>query len=109
MIPDIIEMDELQTRQRREGSYYAFASFFQKLGTGFAIWLMGQAMTWTGYITPSSTVPIPVQPEGALISIRLFASVLPAVLLIVSILFAWRYPISREVHRDMLARLDERK
>jgi GPH family glycoside/pentoside/hexuronide:cation symporter len=44
MIPDIIEQDELRTGQRREGSYYAFVSFFQKLGTGLALWGMGQAL-----------------------------------------------------------------
>jgi len=43
MIPDIIETDELKTGERREGSFYAFASFFQKLGTGVAIWALGQA------------------------------------------------------------------
>ena len=36
MVPDIIEFDQLQTGERREGSYYAFASFFQKLATGVA-------------------------------------------------------------------------
>jgi GPH family glycoside/pentoside/hexuronide:cation symporter len=109
MIPDIIEMDELECGQRREGSFYAFASFFQKLGTGFAIWLMGQALAWTGYITPNQAVPLPAQPPGAINTIRLFISVLPAVLLVISILFAWRYPISREAHRDMLAQLAERE
>jgi GPH family glycoside/pentoside/hexuronide:cation symporter len=41
MIPDISETDELKTGERREGSFYAFASFFQKLGTGVAIWALG--------------------------------------------------------------------
>jgi GPH family glycoside/pentoside/hexuronide:cation symporter len=44
MIPDIVECDQLETGQRREGSYYAFASFFQKLGTGAALWAMAQAL-----------------------------------------------------------------
>lgn len=109
MIPDIIEMDELECGQRREGSFYAFASFFQKLGTGFAIWLMGQALAWTGYITPDPSLPLPEQPAAAVNAIRLFISILPAALLFISILFAWRYPISREVHRDMLVQLARRE
>ncbi|HNO06162.1 MAG TPA: MFS transporter, partial [Flavobacteriales bacterium] len=44
MIPDIIEHDQVQTGQRREGSYYAFASFFQKLATALALWGMGQSL-----------------------------------------------------------------
>jgi GPH family glycoside/pentoside/hexuronide:cation symporter len=112
MIPDIVELDEIQTGQRREGSFYAFASFFQKLGTGFAIWLMGQVLAMTGYITPVLGEALPVQPPEAVEAIRLIISVVPAVLLFISILFAWRYPVSRESHhqlREQLAhRLDEK-
>jgi GPH family glycoside/pentoside/hexuronide:cation symporter len=39
MVPDVVEYDELRSGQRREGSYYAFASFFQKLA-GVALWAM---------------------------------------------------------------------
>ena len=108
MIPDIIEMDELECGQRREGSFYAFASFFQKLGTGFSIWLLGQALAWSGYITPTAGAALPEQPVEAVNAIRLFISVLPAAMLLISILFAWRYPISREAHKEMLAQLAER-
>jgi glycoside/pentoside/hexuronide:cation symporter, GPH family len=101
MVPDIIEYDELKTGQRREGSYYAFASFFQKLATGAAIWAMGQALALTGYITPPSSGPLPTQPAAAVQVIRLFAGPIPALLLVLAILCAWRYPISRERHRAM--------
>jgi GPH family glycoside/pentoside/hexuronide:cation symporter len=109
MVPDIIEYDEVQTGQRREGSYYAFASFFQKLATGAAIWSMGQALALTGYMTPTSGEPLPVQPEAAVQAIRLFMGPVPVLLLVLAILFAWRYPISRERHRalrDQLAARD---
>jgi glycoside/pentoside/hexuronide:cation symporter, GPH family len=99
MIPDIVECDQLETGQRREGSYYAFASFFQKLGTGAALWAMAQALALTGYVTPSGNGPLPVQPEQAVTAIRVFMGPVPTVLLLLSILFAWRYPITRESHR----------
>jgi len=105
MIPDIIEYDQLQTGQRREGEYYAFASFFQKLATALAIWAMGQALAVTGYITPTVEVPLPVQPEAVINAIRLFTGPVPTVLLVLSILFAWGYPIDRERHRAMRAEL----
>jgi GPH family glycoside/pentoside/hexuronide:cation symporter len=99
MVPDIIEVDQLQTGRRREGSYYAFASFFQKLGTGAAIWAMGQLLAFTGYVTPSVTGPLPTQPQQAVQAIRAFAGPVPAALLVLAIVFAWRYPITRESHR----------
>ncbi len=108
MVPDIIEHDQVQTGQRRAGSYYAFASFFQKLGTGAAIWAMGQALAFAGYITPNANAPTPLQPMQAIQAIRIFAGPLPAVLLTAAILFALRYPISREAHRSLLNQIAER-
>ena len=102
MIPDIIEQDELRTGQRREGSYYAFVSFFQKLGTGLALWGMGQALALTGYITPVEGQPLPVQPPAAVQMIRWTMGVVPVILLALAILMAARYSITRESHQAML-------
>ncbi len=108
MVPDIIEYDQLRTGQRREGSYYAFASFFQKLATGLAIWGMGQALAWAKYITPTASEPLPVQPPQAIQAIRFFAGPMPAILLLLAIVCAWFYPISRESHKAVLEQLAER-
>jgi GPH family glycoside/pentoside/hexuronide:cation symporter len=107
MIPDIIEHDQLATGQRREGSFYALASFFQKLGTGAALWLMGQIFAFTGYINPSPGASLPVQPEEAVLAIRWFASIIPTILLVFAILFAWKYSISREAHGKILEQLKD--
>ena len=109
MIPDVIEFDQLQTGQRREGSYYAFASFFQKLAAGVAIWSMGQALALANYINPSAADPLPVQPAEVIQAIRLFMGPVPAVLLIIAIIFAWRYPITREKHQGLCEELAAEK
>ncbi len=109
MLPDIIEHDQARTGRRREGSFYAFASFFQKLGTGAAIWAMGQVLAWTGYVTPAPGGPLPAQPGEAVTAIRFFAGPVPAALLMLAIVFAWRYPISREQHRSLLEELAGRE
>jgi len=108
MIPDIVEYDQVRSGQRREGSYYAFASFFQKLATGVSLWAMGQALGMTGYITPIPSQPLPVQPEAAVNAIRIFAGPVPAVLLFLAVLFAWKYSITRESHQATLQELAER-
>jgi len=99
MIPDVVEFDQLRTGERREGSYYAFASFFQKMAAGIAIWAMGQALAFANYITPSAADPLPLQPVEAVQAIRIFMGPVPAVLLIFAVLFAWRYPLTREKHQ----------
>ncbi len=105
MMPDVMEVDELQTGMRREGIFYGFMVFLQKA----SIALAGLAVTWTlsftGYITPTDAVPVPVQPDDVLRAIRFFIGPVPAVILAVSLVIAWRYPITRQVHADMLAAL----
>jgi glycoside/pentoside/hexuronide:cation symporter, GPH family len=108
MIPDIIEIDQAKTGERREGSYYAFASFFQKLATGLAVWGMGQALAFAQYITPVEGAPLPVQPAQAVNVIRIFMGPVPAVLLILSILFAWRIKVTRESHQALVEELQNR-
>jgi GPH family glycoside/pentoside/hexuronide:cation symporter len=105
MVPDIIEFDQADTGERREGSYYAFASFFQKLATGIAIWGMGLALAATGYITPVQGQPLPDQPVAAVNAIRIFMGPIPAVLLILAIIFALRYNITRQSHHEMVEKL----
>ena len=109
MVPDVVEYDEIRSGQRREGSYYAFASFFQKLATGVALWGMGQALAMTGYITPPLSGPLPAQPEAAVNAIRIFTGPIPAALLFLAVLFAWKYSITRESHQATLQELAERE
>jgi glycoside/pentoside/hexuronide:cation symporter, GPH family len=109
MIPDVVEYDQLSTGERREGSYYAFASFFQKLAAGIAIWAMGQALAYANYINPTAADPLPIQPPEAVQAIRLFMGPVPAVLLIVAVLFAWRYPLTRERHEQICSEIAEKE
>ena len=109
MVPDVVEHDQAQTGQRREGSYYAFASFFQKLATGASLWMMGMALAQTGYLTPPYSGPLPVQPQSAVDAIRFFVGPVPAVLLIGAVIFAWRYPITRESHQATLEQLADKE
>jgi GPH family glycoside/pentoside/hexuronide:cation symporter len=109
MVPDIIEYDQVSTGQRREGSYYAFASLFQKLATGMAIWALGMVLAFTGYITPELGAPLPEQPAEAVLAIRIAMTLVPIVLLVLAILCAWRYPITRERHRALRDELAARE
>ncbi len=105
MVPDIIEFDQAETGERREGSYYAFFSFFQKAATGMVIWTMGQALAATGYITPVQGAALPTQPEAAVNAIRVFMGPIPAVMLVLAIIFAWRLKITRQSHHEMVEKL----
>jgi len=53
--------------------------------------------------------PIPVQPPAVLMAMRIFVSLAPAVVLLLSFVVVYKYPISREKHAEMRAELDRRK
>ena len=58
----------------------------------------------TGYVPNAAQ-----QPLSALTGIRLVIGPIPAVLLLVGIVFALRYPLSREKHAQVVADLQARR
>ena len=71
MIPDVIELDELQTGQRREGIFYGFMVLLQKFGLAFGLFLVGNALQVSGFKESVAGSPLPIQPESALFAIRI--------------------------------------
>ncbi len=108
MLPDVIELDELETGQRREGIYYGFFVFLQKLGISLGLALSNFALELTGYITPTEGAPLPVQPDSVQFALRIFVSLVPAVILLISIPVVARYPITRQRYAEIRAALDQR-
>jgi GPH family glycoside/pentoside/hexuronide:cation symporter len=63
MLPDVIELDELNTGQRREGIFYSFIVFVQKICLGIAVNIVLQQLGTAGYIKPTTEIAIPIQPN----------------------------------------------
>ena len=80
----------------------------QKLGIAFGLWMVAQALSWSGYISPSLAGVQPEQPANAIFAIRLFMGPIPAVILLASLVIAWRYPITRKKHAEIRERLERR-
>ena len=110
MMPDVIELDELQTGQRREGIFYGFMVLLQKFGLAFGLFLVGMALETSGFkeAVPGQNM-LPVQPDSALQAIRFAVGPLPMIFLICGLVLAYFYPITREVHAEILLKLKERK
>ncbi len=109
MIPDVIELDELNTGQRREGIFYSFMVLLQKLGLALALFLVGQALEFSGFIARVPGEAIPVQPESALLAIRIAIAPLPTIFLIIGLVLTYFYPITKEVHANIRLQLQQRK
>jgi glycoside/pentoside/hexuronide:cation symporter, GPH family len=110
IFPDVLEWDELRTRQRREGIYYGMKNFVRKMAGALAIFFALQVLGWFGYQSPPKGVALFQQPESALTAIRIMTGPVGALLLCSAILVAWFYPLTRERHtriRRLLARRRE--
>ena len=100
MLPDVIEVDELVSGQRQEGMYSGVAVFVNKLGQMLILAMLPIILDWSGYVVPELGTAA-VQSDTTLLAIRGMISVLPAVLLMLSMAAAWYYPITREKHAEL--------
>ncbi|WGV25604.1 MFS transporter [Halotia branconii] len=110
MIPDVIELDELQTGQRREGIFYGFMVLLQKFGLAFGLFLVGNALQASGFQSAVAGQSIlPTQPDSALLAIRIAVGPLPTICLICGLILTYFYPITREMHAEIMLKLQERQ
>jgi GPH family glycoside/pentoside/hexuronide:cation symporter len=109
MIPDVTDLDELETGQRREGIFYAFMVLLQKFGLAAGLFLLGLGLSWAQFKESVACQPLPVQPESALFAIRVAIGPLPTIALIIGLVLAYFYPITREVHTEILMRLSQKR
>ena len=109
LMPDVIDHDELETGQRREGVFYGFFVFLQKSGIALGLFVQGVVLEWAGYIEIQPGQPLPVQPDSALLALRILISIVPIVLLIASIYVVYKYPITQERLDEIQAELERRR
>ncbi len=104
IIPDAIEWDEWKTFERHEGMFYSLITLMGKIGNSLAAPFSLMVLQLTGYQSGSV-----VQPDSALMGIRLVIGPLPALLLTGGIIFAIFYPLSREQHHKIVEELRLRR
>jgi GPH family glycoside/pentoside/hexuronide:cation symporter len=104
IIPDAIEVGELKTGSRHEGTFYSLISLAQKVASSIAIPGAGLLLDLSGYI-PNSTQ----QPASAIQGIRLLTGPIPAVMMFIGIVFAILYPLGREDYTQIARELEERR
>ncbi len=109
MLPDVVDFDEFNTGQRREGIFYALVVQIHKIAVAIALFLVGKALDMSGFISSTSEQLSTTQPESALWTIRLLIGPIPAIVLMGGLAWAYFYPISRSFHGEILLKLIERR
>ena len=106
ILADIIEEDEWHSGQRREGVYSAYLVTFRKIATAFAVgFIVPQVLAATGFIEGAAAT----QPPQAVLALRIFMGAVPAVLLVLSMWAAARYPLDRAAHDELRRKLALRR
>ena len=109
IVADVIEVDELQSGERREGLYTGYLVFLRKFATGIVVFIAGQALAITGYLSTTTGSQFIEQPQAALNAMRFMVTVIPAVALALSWVLAWRFPLDRETHEAIRRELEARR
>jgi GPH family glycoside/pentoside/hexuronide:cation symporter len=104
IIPDSIEWGELQSGERHEGMFYSLVTLANKVAASIAIPLILLLLGWTGYVPNAAN-----QPESALWGIRIALGPIPALMLLVGILFAYKYPLNRSRYAEVARELEDRR
>ncbi len=104
MTADVIDYDELQTGQRREGSFAACGSWILKFGMGIGNWASGEILGSTGFDAKLGGN----QTEHAIFMIRFLLAAIPIAGLVLSLIFLSRFPLTptkmAEIRRQLEAK-----
>ena len=69
--PDVVDIGELVEGQRKAGSYSATMTFIRQISSAATMFVLGNALELSGFITPTNDVPVPTQPATTVWAIRL--------------------------------------
>jgi GPH family glycoside/pentoside/hexuronide:cation symporter len=104
VIADVIDYDELETGQRREGSFAACQSWITKVGIALGVGSSGWILQFTGFDSK-----LPVQSEHAIFMIRILLTGIPVLGLFVALLVVLRFPLTERRMHEIRTRLEARR
>lgn len=104
MTADVIDMDEINTGLRREGTFGAIYWWMVKFGFAIAGGLSGIIMSVVGFDSGAAT-----QPEGAIDGLRAFFSGLPILGTLTAMYVMRNYDVTEERANETRAELDRRE
>ncbi|MFX0060124.1 MAG: MFS transporter [Candidatus Hodarchaeota archaeon] len=91
LLGDIIDKDELETGQRREGAYFGINALITKPAQSVSAVISGLVFSLTGYI---QDLPIgDFQPASAIFGIKLLIGLIPAISILLGLISLWFYPL----------------
>jgi glycoside/pentoside/hexuronide:cation symporter, GPH family len=103
-IGDIVDYDELETGQRREGSFSACQSWISKLGIALGVGASGWILQFTGFDAKQA-----IQSEHAIFMIRILLSGIPVIGLVLALIAILRFPLTEARMSQIRTELEARR
>ncbi len=100
MAADVIDVDALESGERRSGLYFAIWGMVIKLSLALGVLLGTTLPSLVGYNPASETIDPPVQS-----ALMLIYGAVPALLMALGTLFLRGFPVTRERHQALQAKL----
>lgn len=100
---DIVDFDEHETGERKEGGYFAAFSFCQKTAVGITLFLTGVVLSASGY------VPNVEQTPAAAMAIRTMYAIFPLVCYLIGALLFLSFAFNESEHAAVRRALNERR
>lgn len=104
MLADVIDADELETGERKEGAYYSAYTFLYKASSGVMAMITGFVLSATGFVPNAAT-----QSETVGLAIRSLNGLVPFSTMLVGALILARFALTEELHARISAELDARR
>lgn len=110
MVADCVDLDDLTTGNRREGLFYSFFVFLQKVSISGALALSSFVIGLAGYEAPDRDADRDedTQSDSVVMALRLMTSFVPAGIFLLAWVVALWYPITKDVHSEIKAKLEAR-
>lgn len=93
IFPDVTDVDEMITGQRREGVIATFSTFVKKFVSGFAAFGIGKILSWFGYNTQLKAAE---QSARAVNGVSICFCLVPIVFLILALISIMQYDLTRD-------------
>ncbi|MDH3588426.1 MAG: MFS transporter [Gammaproteobacteria bacterium] len=105
MIADVVDLDELNTHERREGMYGSIFWWVVKLGLALALAMSGLLLNWTGFDIALEGA----QTEQAIVLMRACDAFIPVISSLVAIWAIVSYPITEQRAHEVRQELESRR
>lgn len=102
MIPDVVDLNELKTGERREGMFSAVYSWTYKMGVALALIIAGYILNWSGFDAALGADQTP----DAILKIRLFFTGIPVVSISLALMLLSLYKISEKRSYEIRSELE---